>query len=648
MRSVCSELSPSGGGALPAPRVRTLPVRVEPLSEESLASWLEALARQLSTPWGDILDAVGLIDASSQQSRNGAQNPFHLAPTERQWTTLTQATGIQHLEARRMTLAGLMCVRAGAQLPRSIYLPGSRFCPKCLAERDGRWRTLWWLRWGFACVDHACLLVSDCPACGRNQRVRPHPREAIPNPSLCTRSEPAGGRTPKRCGQWLAEAPVVVLGENHPAIAVQRDILSVLASGSISSGVYARNPSSVEAFFRDLAALGQRLLRYAELADLRDRLPADLWGDVEPLTRRETRQDSSPAWAVTNESSASIAAAAACLATPILLADSRAAAGEKLRWLVGSMRRRGLTVSASNVGWGRNVSDALVGVQLSALSVFLGPVDQLRHRGGARRPSGRDSATPLSHSLPALLWPRRAFRFETEGVGFDQLRAALSVAILLVGSRTSVPTACAMLGSATHERSVSRVLQRLRARADWEQLMERLIVLGDHLEAGVPVDYARRRALDYADLLPTDQWRGICVDLAMPAGRSMRARLHRSWLYERLSGSPAIALPPGRGDPAFRALLADLPRTLTPALVAALDDAGREFLRSQGVHDEPLRWRPHLREASVGSAEYQRVEARVREIHRLVTEGHPLGWVAGRLDTTINVVREVLTEYPAS
>ena len=178
--------------------------------------------------------------------------------------------------------------------------------------------------------------------------------------------------------------------------------------------------------------------------------------------------------------------------------------------------------------------------------------------------------------------------------------------------------------------------------------MERLIVLGDHLEAGVPVDYARRRALDYADLLPTDQWRGICVDLAMPAGRSMRARLHRSWLYERLSGSPAIALPPGRGDPAFRALLADLPRTLTPALVAALDDAGREFLRSQGVHDEPLRWRPHLREASVGSAEYQRVEARVREIHRLVTEGHPLGWVAGRLDTTINVVREVLTEYPAS
>lgn len=612
-----------------------------------MASWLEALARRLSAPWGDVLEAVGLIDASSQQSRDGARNPVHLAPTERQWTALTKATGIQHLEARRMTLAGLMSIPAGTQLPRSIYLPGSRFCPKCLAERDGRWRTWWWLRWGFACVDHACLLVSDCPACGRNQRVRPHPREVIPNPSECTRSEPAGGRTPKRCGQWLAEAPVVVLGENHPAIAVQRGILSVLDSGGISSGVYAGTPSSVEVFFRDLAALGQRLLRYAEPADLLRLLPDDLWADIEPLTRREARQDSSPAWAVTNDSSASVAAAAACLAVPILLADSRAAAGEKLRWLVESMRRRGLTVSASNVGWGRNVSDALVGVQLAALRVFLGPVDQLRHRGDARRPTGRDSAAPLSRSLPALLWPRCALRFETEGVGFDQLRAALSVAILLVGSRTPLPTACSSLGSATHERAVSRVLQRLRARADWEDLMAGLIALQDQLQEGVPVDCARRRALDYANLLPTDQWRTICVDLAMPAGRSMRARLHRSWLYERLTGSPASALTPGRGDPAFRALLADLPRTLTPALVAALDDVGREFLMRQGVHDEPLRWRPDLRDEWVGSTEYQHAETRVSEIHRLVADGHPLGRIAGRLDTTINVVREVLTEWPA-
>ena len=116
------------------------------------------------------------------------------------------------------------------------------------------------------------------------------------------------------------------------AIAVQRDILSILAAGAISTGVYADSPSSVEVFFRDLAALGQRVLRYAEPADLRGRLPGDLWADIEPLTGRDARRDTSPAWAVTNHSSASVAAAAACLAVPILLTDSHAAAGEKLRW----------------------------------------------------------------------------------------------------------------------------------------------------------------------------------------------------------------------------------------------------------------------------------------------------------------------------
>lgn len=440
---------------------------------------------------------------------------------------------------------------------------------------------------------------------------------------------------------------MVALGKDHPAIAVQRDILSILAAGAISSGVYADFPSSVVAFIRDVAALGQRILRYAEPADLRGALPGDLWADVEPLTRRDARQDSSPAWAVTNHSSASVTAAAACLAIPILLADSHADAGEKLRWIVASMRRRGLTVSASNVGWGRNVSEALVGVQLAALKVFLGPVDQLRHRGGAQRPTERDSAPALSRSLPALIWPRCAFRFATNDVGFDHLRAALSVAILLVGSRTSVPTACALLGSATHERSVSRVLQRVRARVDWEQLMAGLVALRDQLEAGAPVDYTRRRALDYADLLPTDQWRAICADLAVPAGRSMRARLHRSWLYELLTGSPATALAPGRGDPAFRALLADLPRTLTPALITALEDVGREFLARHDARDEPLRWRPPFLDTWLGGVEYRPAEPRASEIHRLVAEGHPLGRIACRLDTTINVVREVLTECPA-
>ena len=65
----------------------------------------------------------------------------------------------------------------GAVLDR--YLPlgpvrrrGSRYCPSCLAERDGRWLLAWRLGWMFACTAHGVLLCDTCPACGQAPRGR--------------------------------------------------------------------------------------------------------------------------------------------------------------------------------------------------------------------------------------------------------------------------------------------------------------------------------------------------------------------------------------------------------------------------------------------------------------------------------------------
>ena len=59
------------------------------------------------------------------------------------------------------------------------YLPlgparrrGSRYCPSCLAERDGRWLLAWRLGWTFACTAHGVLLCDTCPACGQAPRGR--------------------------------------------------------------------------------------------------------------------------------------------------------------------------------------------------------------------------------------------------------------------------------------------------------------------------------------------------------------------------------------------------------------------------------------------------------------------------------------------
>ena len=244
-------------------RIRTLPIRVAPLPEESLESWLEAIARRMSVRGAISCAPLDWRTRASEHGRDQGSQAHHVTPTERQWSALTAATGIDPSTARTMTVAALMSVPAGVPLPHSVCLPGSRFCPHCLAERDGRWRSWWWLRWGFACPSHGCLLVTDCPACGRSQRVRPHPRELIPDPGVCTRSAPSGGRTPKRCRQRLADAPAVTLGPDHPAVALQRCILAIIAAGRLRTACTPIRRYPVEAFFRDLAALGQRTLRYA-------------------------------------------------------------------------------------------------------------------------------------------------------------------------------------------------------------------------------------------------------------------------------------------------------------------------------------------------------------------------------------------------
>lgn len=76
------------------PPVRTLPIRLDPLPEESLDSWLEALARRTATAWGDTLSAVGLTDPIGKRSNDRCRRPCWLGLTARQINRLGQATGI--------------------------------------------------------------------------------------------------------------------------------------------------------------------------------------------------------------------------------------------------------------------------------------------------------------------------------------------------------------------------------------------------------------------------------------------------------------------------------------------------------------------------------------------------------------------------
>ena len=92
------------------------------------------------------------------------------------------------------------------------------------------------------------------------------------------------------------------------------------------------------------------------------------------------------------------------------------------------------------------------------------------------------------------------------------------------------------------------MLWQLTKTGHWQQIRSALIRLADHLDAHPPpIDYQRRRHLDYTGLLPETAWSRIC---RRSGTRPEGASTARRYLRERLSGLPAFAnpLPPDRGS----------------------------------------------------------------------------------------------------
>jgi hypothetical protein len=372
---------------------------------------------------------------------------------------------------------------------------------------------------------------------------------------------------------------------------VQSTILGAYRSGCAAFGIYAPDPVSATQLTADLSGLAARILRYAHTEDLTGLLPTDLLDSYRHCVANRPAHHPHGAAPV---SGAAQTAVAAVVAMRVLTCSDPHAAGAQLHWLVSVSRRRGLAVTASNIGWSRHISDALHSAQLCSLSPFLTPSDQLRYRSAAARPTAPDASTDRTRHVPAMLWPNAAFFFAAPAVGIEQLRTALSAAVCLVSARRTLPHVIASLGSATTAPAVSRVLQALRADHRWPAMLAALTGLADTLDSGTcPIDYARRRALPFEEFLSDLQWLEVCWDTATPTGRALRVRLVRCWMFERVIGSPVRDCCHALNSAEFRSKVKTLPLTLTPAAVARLDHAATEFLQHHNVHDEPLRWQPN-------------------------------------------------------
>ncbi|MCX5265613.1 TniQ family protein [Streptomyces sp. NBC_00199] len=154
-----------------SPVRRTLPIRYAPYPGEALDSWLEFLAARLHCPFADVLRALGL------PTRDAAL----VKPMLPRWAVLTTGEEIAAIAASsgvaEDVLVAMTLRRFGGHAvvvepdqrrvePRMLWgRAGSRFCPACLADSNGRWQVTWRLGWSFACTRHQVLLaVSGMPS----------------------------------------------------------------------------------------------------------------------------------------------------------------------------------------------------------------------------------------------------------------------------------------------------------------------------------------------------------------------------------------------------------------------------------------------------------------------------------------------------
>jgi hypothetical protein len=620
-------------------RIRTLPIRLAPVEGEPLDSWLEALAYRSDAAWTDILAAVGL-----SPGRFGTF-PWIIRVPAAQAALISAATGVSIAAVHAMTLAHFDQTPLRTTTPELILsrvfpwarTGGSRYCPQCLAESGGRWQLTWRLGWSFACLKHSCLLADVCPKCIGAQRIRAMPTRHTPMPGLCARPTTDGDRqSHTRCGGALTEVATPQLGRDHPILQAQRTLCDIFHSGVADLGRYRHTPQPSMHALADLRHTAAYLLAKQKRATIDKVAGLDRLGvsyDARHALIKSACRTTWQAqqWAITPHASIAavgITAAVVTMRTPPAGPPHATAA-----------RYRAARPAAEG----------------TALGTAVRPSDELRYR--TNKTATRNRQTPSSRvdilvrRTPTMLWPAWSLRFASPHCAQSQARPALSVFLLLVDNRLRLSDAVALMHSPIDGSSCSRILQLLSNRTDWPETRTALGRLADYLaDHDTPIDYQRRRHLNYAALLPDQAWARICRDTCTPAPYPARARIVRYYLYERLSGLPVIDFPSVVVGPEMRTKLNNFPLHLTSELANALEEHCRNFLADNHIDDEPPFWSPPTDIlADLKLPGYDPDDVDIAAMQRLIADTEWSGSrIAKRLKTTLPVVRHLSERNPAT
>jgi transposase-like protein len=618
-----------------------------------LDSWLEATATRYCAPLGDIIRAVGIT------SRRTYVPGWLLRLDDEERQRITHTTGLDEAAIAAMTLAHYdgtaleidlahHCVNRAFPFGCRSW---SRYCPECLAESGGRWQLHWRLGWTFACTRHCCLLADYCPRCGRRQRKTHHGYKTVPLLGHC------GGTAGSPCGADLTATPVSPLPDHHPVIEAQKTLFEIIGEDRSAFGLYARQPCSAREALTDIKVLASRILAYAAdngLAAIEPQCGFNLGAGerVHWRYRNATTKMNAPQIAV--EAAVAITAALAVLGS----ADV-ASAADKVRWLVaGQLHRGGPNALRRYARDGGLVAAVLLKVFAPpAGSSLTGSHMQLRYRTTLPVPTSPEFGKVRLHQtarrLPSMLWPNWSIQLQLRRSSFWYFRCLLSCATLLVGTTATVEEAIAALGGVIDADGAKNAISQLQQCPHWAAVCTAVTRLSEYLnDTPVPIDYRRRRRLDYATLLTGDRWMQVCRQTGALPGKSegQKALIARAHLYQKISGRPAHELLQGT-PPATREGLvqriANFPRRITPEVARLLDEESRNFLRAKHI-DEPITWSPPLELVKhLDLPEPDPAQTTINELHAVAADMTlSITEIAGRLNTSAQAVRYLLDEHP--